>query len=76
MDFSINPCENFYEFACGTYVENTVIPDEMLKVTKFSLLDDILKRQLSDLLSKTHDNESKTFDFARGFYASCMNKCK
>ena len=27
LDESVNPCENFYNFSCGNWARNTIIPD-------------------------------------------------
>jgi predicted metalloendopeptidase len=28
IDEKVNPCENFFEFACGTYIKNAKIPED------------------------------------------------
>ncbi len=30
IDESIEPCENFFQFACGTWLKNNRIPDDSL----------------------------------------------
>jgi predicted metalloendopeptidase len=36
MDANINPCENFYSFACGGFIDNTNIPQDKAGVSTMS----------------------------------------
>ena len=36
MDAEIDPCENFYSFACGGFIDNTNIPQEKHGVSTMS----------------------------------------
>ena len=31
MDRSLDPCDDFYQFACGKYIENTILPEHKTK---------------------------------------------
>jgi putative endopeptidase len=75
LDRSVDPCVDFYEFACGGWEKATQIPQDRARWGRFSeieergklatktLLDDDLKAAASDPLAK------KLGDF----YASCMD---
>ena len=47
MNHSANPCEDFYQFACGGFIEKTVIPDDRTRMSSFSVLSDELLTQVS-----------------------------
>ena len=77
MDAEIDPCENFYEFACGNFIKNTVIPDDQPSIDTFSMIDDDLQLQLrTSIEEEIQPNESKPFKLAKALYKSCMNKSK
>ena len=77
MDESVNPCDNFYQFACGGFVKSTVIPDDETEVTILGTLNDKVQEQVRILVEDPPvANESKPFTLIRNLYASCMNKCK
>ena len=75
MDPSVEPCDDFYHFACGNYIKNTNIPDEKVSVNTFSVIGDLLQEQLRSLVSEeTRADEAKPFRLAKDFFKACMNK--
>jgi hypothetical protein len=38
MDLSVDPCEDFNLYSCGSYIKNTRIPDDASKYDVFDIL--------------------------------------
>ncbi|GAU89106.1 hypothetical protein RvY_01697 [Ramazzottius varieornatus] len=77
MNRKVNPCDNFYEFACGNWNKTEVIPDSNTRWGVF----DILRRQLlrdlrgtltvADISALPLDTMNSTYKIQRYFH-SCM----
>ncbi|CAF1545501.1 unnamed protein product, partial [Adineta ricciae] len=76
IDESVDPCENFYNFTCGKWMNKSVIPDDELDASVLTSLANELNQRIIDLLttSSTNNNELQSISNARILYASCINE--
>lgn len=75
LDETADPCENFYEFACGNYLKETPIPEDKITVDSFSNVRDLVQEQLRTIINEPpQPNESKPFRLAKYFNSACLNK--
>jgi len=75
LDETADPCDDFYQFACGSFIEETVIPDDRTRTSMFSILGDKLDVQVRGLLEgEIKPNDPKPFQMAKSVFQSCMDK--
>ncbi|XP_017031208.1 neprilysin-2 isoform X2 [Drosophila kikkawai] len=75
MKPEVEPCDNFYEFACGTYLEEENIPDDKVSISTFSVISDKLQEQLKDIITAERpETDPKHFRLPNLLYKACMNK--
>lgn len=77
MDPEVEPCDDFYNYACGRFLKETIIPDEKVSVNTFSVIGDRLQQQLRSLVSdEISETEATPFKLAKNLYKLCMNKTR
>ena len=77
LDKTVDPCNDFFEFACGGWEKQTNIPDDKARwVRSFSEIDQRneadLKKILEDAATKKKDKS--TVGQIGSFYAACMDQ--
>lgn len=72
MNRSVDPCDNFYEFACGGWAENNPIPESKSFWGVYSVLGEENERIVKQLLTG-ESGESITTKKAKTFYDACMD---
>ncbi|XP_055304830.1 neprilysin-2-like [Sitodiplosis mosellana] len=75
LDESIHPCDNFYDFACGNFLRNTILPKNKTIIMSFTQVQDKVEEQLRTILTEDpYLNESKPFTLAKTFMRACLNE--
>lgn len=73
VDPNVDPCTDFYKFACGNFISNTTLDYTPYRSTETSVEDEMNMRMRS-LLEKPIDSENPRYLItAKRFFKSCMN---
>ena len=79
LDSSVNPCENFYQFSCGGWMNSIDLPaDKVAYFRQWSGMEDETEKKLNEILEAfakgdTSGAKSKYASKLGDFYKSCMN---
>ncbi|KAL0973517.1 hypothetical protein UPYG_G00205150 [Umbra pygmaea] len=74
MDPKVNPCENFYEYACGGWLKKNIIPETSSRYSTFDILRDELEVVLKGVLERSVPGEASALTKAKTLYRSCTNE--
>jgi predicted metalloendopeptidase len=77
MDKTVDPCQNFYEYACGTWRKNNPIPPDQARWGRFNELAEYNRQFLHNILEKVSANDPKRTPVQQkigDMYQSCMDE--
>jgi endothelin-converting enzyme/putative endopeptidase len=76
LDRTINPCQDFYKFACGNWMKNNPIPAQYAVWGRFQELADRNQEILHQILedSAQHQGRSPLDQKIGAFYQSCIDE--
>ncbi len=77
MDKTVDPCEDFYEYACGSWRKNNPIPSDQSRWGRFNELAEYNRSILHDILEQASADDPKrslVMQKSGDLYQSCMDE--
>ncbi|KAF1674450.1 Neprilysin, partial [Pygoscelis papua] len=74
MDTTAEPCNDFYQYACGGWLKRNIVPETSSRYSNFDILRDELEVVLKDVLNTQGNNDITAVQKAKTLYRSCVNE--
>jgi endothelin-converting enzyme/putative endopeptidase len=79
IDKSVDPCDDFFAYACGGWLKTHEMPPDRSQYGRFAEIEDRNLATLHDILDDAAAKRGESFPFrdkVGAFYAACMDEAK
>ena len=79
VDKTVNPCDDFYQYACGTWLAKTEIPADRPAWGRLAEMNDrnlLVEKQILEDFGSGKDTSDPDAKKLGDFYAACMDEAK
>ncbi|CAI4228271.1 unnamed protein product [Auanema sp. JU1783] len=76
LNLTADPCDDFFEFACGRWIAGNPIPKDLTSYGNFQKLREKIQMEMRDLYESDKKPTSKAIDMLRSIYKGCMDEQK
>jgi predicted metalloendopeptidase len=74
MDTTVDPCDKFYQFSCGGWLQQHKLSDDKSLVSTFENMKNVTQNDIRNILEeKSTSDENPSLTKAKQFYKSCIN---
>jgi len=73
MDTTADPCNDFFQYACGAWNEDHIISESQSSISTFNDVRDSVSKTVKKVLEKDEVSPKSSINKAKDFYASCMD---
>jgi neprilysin len=72
---NIDPCDNFYDYACGSFADKTFPADEAVAVDAFTKLREVIDSQVFSFLSDAKDDDAApSYKLSKELFNFCLER--
>lgn len=77
IDNTVDPCDNFYDFSCGTFIQEKYTPDERVALDTFTILRDAIDTKVYMLMQNDDvevDKANANFKLSQELFKTCIER--
>uniref|UniRef100_A0A1I7XA43 Peptidase_M13 domain-containing protein n=1 Tax=Heterorhabditis bacteriophora TaxID=37862 RepID=A0A1I7XA43_HETBA len=74
INFTVDPCDDFFEFTCGNWIETHPIPNHLTSYSHFRILSEKVLNEMRELFESEVPSKSNSINVLKSLYRKCMDK--